>query len=316
VRPEDTKGSITYCWCGLPFDHDWPGKERGRKHPRGEAMSTAPNTTENRIERRQLRAYDDDLADVIVEAVNGYNARYRFQKNGVVLFPPDGTQGITLHARSSSRQVKSARLWFLRHCVGVGEDGKPVNPMVADPTVLVEDHRKRVDRVREEARAEALETLAEMKQGPQESSLSEPEQPTEQPADDPDEWRPYVHRDGETVNEVFETNGTIYRCKVCKGTPDAYQTTGPRGIGGHVRAKHRDPDTLHGPEARARAVETKRVKRLTRQVEDAVKILNDALGVTDESRQIEALRAENEALRQRAEEAEARLALVQEAFRL
>ena len=132
VRPEDTTGSLTYCWCGLPFDHDWPGKDRGRKHPREvSGMTAATAGAEQRIERRNLRAYNDDLVDVIVEAVNGYHARYRMQKNGIVLFPPDGTQGITLNARASARQVKSARLWFLRHCVGVGDDGKPANPLVA-----------------------------------------------------------------------------------------------------------------------------------------------------------------------------------------
>lgn len=24
------------CWCGLQKDHDWPGKDAGKPHPRGE----------------------------------------------------------------------------------------------------------------------------------------------------------------------------------------------------------------------------------------------------------------------------------------
>ena len=128
VTSADVLGDLTYCWCGQPFDHDWPGKSQGRKHPREVSDMPVAAGTEQRIERRQLRAYNDDLVDVITEAVNGYHARYRMQKNGIVLFPPDGTEGITLNARASARQVKSARLWFLRHCVGVGEDGEAGEP--------------------------------------------------------------------------------------------------------------------------------------------------------------------------------------------
>ena len=30
-------GTFTDCWCGLPRDHDWPGKDAGHPHPRREA---------------------------------------------------------------------------------------------------------------------------------------------------------------------------------------------------------------------------------------------------------------------------------------
>ena len=309
VRPEDTTGSLTYCWCGLPFDHDWPGKDRGRKHPREVSTMASAATTEQRIERRQLRAYNDDLVDVIVEAVNGYHARYRMQKNGIVLFPQDGTTGITLNARASARQVKSARLWFLRHCVGVGEDGKAVNPLVSDAEVLVEDHDRRVEQLNDEAIEHAKEAVAGMKEAA-ESSLSEPEEP---PHEEP--WVPYVGSDGEE-NEFFETNGTLIRCKVCQGTPDAYETESARGIGGHIRTKHRDTSGLHSPEAREKANESRKLNRVTRQVEESIALLSKAIGYTapTDTRELEALKAENAALIKRAEEAEARLALMREAL--
>lgn len=304
-------GSIDYCWCGLPFDHDWPGKDRGRKHPR-EVSGVTATAGEQRIERRQLRAYNDDLVDVITEAVNGYHARYRMQKNGIVLFPPDGTQGITLNARASARQVKSARLWFLRHCVGVGEDGKAVNPLVSDAEVLQEDHARRAERVEQDNRTEARETLDEIKQDPanpaNQSSLSEPEQ-HEEP------WVPYVGSDGEE-NEFFETNGTIIRCRVCNGTPDAYETDNPRGIGGHIRIRHRDTTNMYDTEARAKALESRRLNRLTREVRVSVEMLSRAIGYQApvDTKELEALKAENAALLKRAEDAEARIALMREAM--
>jgi len=306
VRPEDTTGSLDYCWCGLPFDHDWPGKDRGRKHPREGSMSTAGATQQQHIERRQLRAYNDDLVDVIVEAVNGYHARYRMQKNGIVLFPPDGTTGITLNARASARQVKSARIWFLRHCVGVGDDGKPLNPLVADAAVLEEDHDKRLERVIEEGKADARAAVDELR-SPDESSLSEPEAETA-PAEEP--WVPYVGSDGEE-NEFFETNGTILRCKV-----DGWETESARSIGGHVRTRHRDTAGLHSPEAREKATETKRLNKVTRTVQDAIEALSKSIGYAGpvDTKELEALQAENAALLKRAEEAEARLALMKEAL--
>lgn len=329
VTSADVIGDLTLCWCGLPFDHDWPGKDRGRKHPREvSGMTATTGSTQQRIERRQLRAYNDDLVDVIVEAVNGYGARYRMQKNGVVLFPPDGTQGITMNARASSNQVKSARLWFLRHCVGVGEDGKPENPLVADTEVLTEDRAKRVERINAEGRKEAAELLDSMKTG---SSVTEPAgeaaeptteaefRPTAKVSDGPmrapdeEPWIVYVDSKGED-NEFFETNGTVFRCKVCNGTPDSYETENPRGIGGHIRIKHRDNSTMYDEEARAKALESRRLNRLTKDVERAVGLLSASIGMTIDTSVVDALKAENAALVKRAEEAEARLALMREAL--
>ena len=310
VTSADVIGDLTYCWCGQPFDHDWPGKDQGRKHPREASTMATAGTTEQRIERRQLRAYNDDLVDVITEAVNGYHAKYRLQKNGIVLFPPDGTQGITLNARASARQVKSARLWFLRHCVGVGEDGKPENPLVADAEVLKEDHERRAGRVEAENRAEAREVLEEMKQDPANPANSSVDrsEPTEP-------WVPYVGSDGED-NEFFETNGTIIRCRVCNGTEFAYESENPRGMGGHIRIRHRDTTNLYDADARAKALESRRFNRLSSQVQEAVEALGKAIGyeAPADTRELEALKAENAALRKRAEDAEARVALMKEAL--
>ena len=307
-------GSIDYCWCGLPFGHDWPGKDQNRKHPKEMSdMTTTGATGQQRIERRQLRAYNDDIVDVITEAVNGYHARYRMQKNGIVLFPPDGTQGITLNARASARQVKSARLWFLRHCVGVGEDGEAINPLVSDVEVLKEDHDRRLGRVGEEDRQEMRKVIDEIKTDPANDETSVTDVPEPEP-EHVEPWVPYVGSDGEE-SEFYETDGTIIRCKVCMGTDSAYETDNARGLGGHIRTRHRDTTNLHSPEARAKATESKRLNRLTAEVRESIERMSKAINYSApvDQTKVEALQAENAALRKRAEDAEAKLALIREA---
>jgi hypothetical protein len=308
----EVAGSLDYCWCGQPFDHPWPGKDKGRKHPKEGTMSASPENTRQRIERRQLRAYHDDLVDVITEAVNGYGARYRMQKNGVLLFPPDGTTGITINARNDPRQVKSARLWFLRHCVGVNEEGRATNPLVEDPQVLADDHQRRLEQLRVEDRERIREQITEAarRDAEQESSV------TEQPVAPSTEtlWVPYVNRD-EVESEFFETDGHYYRCKVCLGTEREYVADNTRGLGGHIRMNHRDTDALHNEEAREKAFETRQLNRMTRRVEEALTLLNAAVGkTTADPARIKQLEEENRKLRERAEEAETRLALMREAL--
>ena len=40
VTHADIAGSMDWCWCGQPFDHDWPGKSDGRDHPKENKMTT------------------------------------------------------------------------------------------------------------------------------------------------------------------------------------------------------------------------------------------------------------------------------------
>lgn len=32
-QPLPTLGSGDHCWCGLPKNHDWPGRDDGQPHP-------------------------------------------------------------------------------------------------------------------------------------------------------------------------------------------------------------------------------------------------------------------------------------------
>ena len=119
--------------------------------------------------------------------------------------------------------------------------------------------------------------------------------------------------DGED-SEFFETDGTIIRCKVCHGTESAYETDNARGTRRARPVRHRDTSTLHSPEARAKALESRRYNRLQRDVAAAVDLLGAAIGRVPDTDEVEALKAENAALLKRAEDAEARLALMREAM--
>lgn len=178
VSAKETIGDYDTCWCGQPEGHDWPGKDKGRKHPKtiktkeDTEVSAVAHDEAPSITRRELRAYHEDLIDVVVRAVNDYGVRYRLRNNGVLLYPPDGSTPYTINARNSDSQVRQARRWFVTHVVGV-QEGKG-HPLVKDPEPLAED----ID-MREKARLLAEKMNSEEHPVPEEP---EPETPSQRRA--------------------------------------------------------------------------------------------------------------------------------------
>lgn len=121
VGAEDVQGSYDLCWCGLPEGHDWVGKDRGRKHPRKVDAVTAGKaeqpSVDNRVSKRELNGFDDDVSEIIVAAVNIYGLRYRLTKTGVYLYPKDGSPPHLIHKGARPRSIKAMRLWFIKHVV-------------------------------------------------------------------------------------------------------------------------------------------------------------------------------------------------------
>jgi hypothetical protein len=284
---------MDWCWCGLPFDHDWPGKADGRKHPRKESPVTTPATEEQpRIERRALRAYHADLADIILTAVNEYGVKYRLTAHSVILFPPDKTQPYAINARNGDRQVRGARTWFARHCVPLDKPIKEAaKPAPSTKPVDEEAVKELAEMINSEehlpkdepaqAPQPAKKTMAKTKK-----AVAPPaEQPAEPAATEPvsqgeDDWVPYyVGKSKGTRKQhpfyVVNSAGQV-KCTKCEGQPVI--GTG-RSAGGHTRTHHTDTTTLWGPDAKKKAIETFHTGKLGQKVEEAIGLLQEAIGV-------------------------------------
>lgn len=324
VSPDDTAGSLDLCWCGLPFNHDWPGKALGRKHPREEPIMMQPDeSAPQRIERRILRAYHEDLIDLIMKAINEYGVKYRLTNSSVILFPPDGTPPYAVHRRNGDRQRKAAQTWFVRHCVPLEKitsakpprkrAAKKSQPEVIDPqviqqlaeTVNSEEHMVQRSKPRK----------ATTKPDPvPEPVVEEPvaEEPVAadfagvqgvQPSDvaAAEEWVPYLKAKSQEVHPDFlinEATGKV-KCKRCGAI-----LAGRTSTAGHLRTHHSDTSTLWGPEAKAKAIETYHNTKLGRKVEEAVAMLQEAMGVAPQSAEIQAVTKERDKLLDRVAELE------------
>jgi hypothetical protein len=79
------------CWCGEPLDHDWPGKSTGAVHPR-ETGGTVVTTEAVRLAVKDIKAFDKEIKDLLLEIVNEHGVRYRMiDSQHIALYPPDGT---------------------------------------------------------------------------------------------------------------------------------------------------------------------------------------------------------------------------------
>lgn len=297
VYPSDTIGGLSTCWCGEPIGHDWPGKKSGAPHPHTQERKqvvVVQRSEENppRIEKRDLRGYHGTLKDFITNAVNTDGLRYRIGTNEVLLYPPDDSRPISVYARNNDSQIKSLRQWYNAHV-------EPFNEPVEQASVR-----------------ELAETLNDPVEHPVEvnQSTGSPEAKVQAEAQDGDGWRPYVTDAGDPVPN-FETNGTLYRCRECLGTEFEYVSDRRNGIGGHNRMRHTDTTSLFSEEGIAKNVDSRRFNRLSRQVQKAVEDLAAATGMSlGDGEEVERLRAEVAEQRKRAEDAEAKLALMREAF--
>jgi excisionase family DNA binding protein len=302
VYPSQTIGGLEHCWCGDVVDHDWPGKTTGAPHPHDHEgtqqvviVQHEQPDEQRRIDRKNLKGYHGTLKDFITQCVNVDGLRYRSGNSETILYPPDDSRPISIYARNNDSQMRSLRQWYAAHVEPFKETNMP----------------------------EAVRHLAEVTNDPVEhpsppDPVPEPNQATGSTSG---EWVTYRTDDGEEVPN-FETNGTQVRCRLCLGTENEYVSDRRTGIGGHNRMLHRDTSNLRTPEAQAKGLDTRRYNRLREQVEDAHRMLSLALGLrATDPQQVAALVAETEALRgriaaaeKRADDAEAKLTLMREAF--
>lgn len=146
-------------------------------------------------------------------------------------------------------------------------------------------------------------------------------------------WVPYVSPDPRRVgqSERYETNGEIYRCKECVGTDHEFVKS-TNGLGGHTRMYHTDTTSMYDEAAQIRKSDSLKAHNLRTKVDEAIDLLIKATGYEGDSAAIAKLEAEVDRLKRqnadlrkecgkveeankRADDAEARLALIQEAIR-
>jgi len=261
------------------------------------------------IDRRDLRAYHARLQDFLLQAINTDQLRFRIAKNSVILYPPDGSQPMTVYARNGDRQIRTLQKWYLEHVY--------VEPEPAPPEALEELAKTVNDPVEHPEREKKSVSLQE---APVTEALQPPES-EDRPPVAPPVWVPYRRSDGNPHPNI-ETDGTYYRCTLCEGTDHPMLSDNPRSIGGHQRIYHTEGavQDLYSPEARAKALDTRRSAQVKGKVTEAVSILNEILGVQSDTKKaaeleakVTSLQEENKALTKRVEEAEAKLALIREA---
>lgn len=319
VGPEQTLGTEEFCWCSQPAGHDWPGKDSGVPHPTEGELAEQPY-----IQRKSLSAYHRNLADLLVQAVNHRGCRYRTGKNSIILYPPDGSEPYTVHARSSDRQVKTFAAWYEKHVIA---------PLFAEAATDTEGS----------ASTEELTRLAQQVNDPVEHpdppkvKAPTPAPPAKKAAPprsvtEPGGWGPYVNRENEQHEHVEHDGHGHFRCRTCLGTESAWSGE-VNGVGGHVRMWHRDRSGLYTPEAEQKRAESRARNAVENEVKVAMRALARIIGVEtvdpkkirDLEAEVRSLREENgrlkrggadvDAANRRADEAEARLALIQEAMR-
>lgn len=117
VRPEDTLGDETHCWCGELLGHSWPGKEQGVRHPRGETVS-ATAAEKPYLKPRDIRVYDRRVVRALCELVNTYGVEYRIMTNNHVILTAPGSTGKeiderlkTSPSRAPENQLKMIERW-------------------------------------------------------------------------------------------------------------------------------------------------------------------------------------------------------------
>lgn len=304
VRPEQTLGDDTHCWCGELLNHDWPGKKSGRKHPKEGSMAVSQV-----LNRNNLKAYSRPIQDFILMAVEKDELKYTVKNNSVMLFPPDGTAGVSVYARNNDRQLQTLETWYRKHVVAHRDE------------VSVEKLAERLNDPVEHPKRQAVDAVdaARRQVEPPATIAAQADIPLPEVVEE--EWVPFVNSDGKSLGdwEMTTSEPRQYRCLLCIAEGKEHIRDNARGMGGHKRTAHQNSIAeMTSPEAKEKAVSSRRVRTeaIKAILEHAI-VLNDSFGFvvpTADSGKVERLEAENRALKAKVGELQAKLDLMREAL--
>lgn len=255
-----------------------------------EEMIEMTSIQEGRLETNRLKRYHKDLTRIVTQAVNFDGCRYRFGTNLVFIYPLDGTAPVAVRQHGDDRQVQMIQSWYDEH---VGPIAHPENyPAPSDPEDAI-------------VPVSEIPTPAEVHIAP--VRVEEPEDVAALDKSGP--WRPYIHTDQRVSTAIQINTHGVYKCMLCADDATRFYTGRAKSATAHANMGHGNRGTIDSPESRAKAVETRRSNRLSAAMRDAVEILCGAMGETVPLTDYEAMKV-------RAEEAEAKLAIMREAMGL
>lgn len=297
VKPEDTIGSLDDCWCGLPNGHDWPGKDRGAKHPRGEVVS-AQAQRQDRFDRSQMRKFDRRVTDMVAMLHDQYGVRVRMQDGThALLYPPDGTRPFRIaEERPAEQQLAYLEKFAAQHVAPHVTEVK-VEDLVErfnDPTKKA--HPKSKDPDSEPVPVEVAEVAVETE------ATDSIDDPSNLP---PEGWHQYrSDKTGEPLNWWESDDGERWMCQIC-----GHVTTEKLGIGGHGRA--------HSGRAKSSAVRQGRSQHVQSLLRKLAIACDVDLNVTSDAqaKKIAKLEERLAAVTAERDEYKARLDLIREGLR-
>jgi len=286
-----TKGTHP-CWCEgeictIKRGHQtWPGQREGHPHPRTKEEAEQMVEMAVKIQPKDMKGFHRDVQVWLKRCINDWGMKWRPAADAILLYPPDGeSQPLKIsHQRQAAAQVTYLKDFAEKW--DIIPEGGPFR--IPKPDVFTGE-----DAEPEPKNDKALSAKA----APQVKFTGKADPPKAEAG----EWVPYLSKkDGLRTN--WETDGTQFRCLLCiaEGKSTVYDDN--KRLGGHVRMSHSSTRRdLYTPEARAKAQETKRIRKLNKALIEHTEGLMAALGIEAGDK---ALEAENKDLRKRLDEAE------------
>lgn len=104
------------CWCGLPYNHPWPGKETGAPHPRGDCEVTTSTAEKPQVilTHNKIRKFQRPYRDILLPLCNSGRVRYTIQKDGQHILLYSGKEGESPFKVSASRPPEQGVPYLMR----------------------------------------------------------------------------------------------------------------------------------------------------------------------------------------------------------
>jgi hypothetical protein len=321
------------CWVDLATgDQVWPGKEKGKPHPRqGTAellrevleMTKAAVMDDVRIERNDIRAYPKKVQDLVMVLVNECHIRYRLISGmEMFLYPPDGvSRPFKIRARRSEKEtIRYLHSQFIDE-YSVEMPKKKEAPVEVHEPVKHEVVEKKVPTVTFSG------SVTDPKPEPVESLNPRPTALPSHPEGKPDTksvWTLLLHTKTEEPMENWETDGKVFRCVPCRKEGKEVTFTQRLQLGGHTKAAHQgfsDEDRRKQGEALHMNTKMRKVERAFLELQAALGLEPPKVDTTALEQQVEFLKKrvavlteERDAEKKRADDNAARIELLKEAL--